>query len=155
MKKIRVLDLDGCISDDRWRLDRIQHTISGRARYHDYHMLSSFDELVNEHLVQTPLNIVIVTGRPEEYRSITTEWLIRNDIAPLKLVMRPNGNFQRAVDFKRVVLTALLNELGWSPDAIEDCYDDRADIVVMYCSLGLTAYVQTIHDAMVKLRGGV
>lgn len=93
-----ILDIDGCISDDRWR----QHHIDkSRAGWHKYHSLSAFDEVINRHLFEnTRHQIVIFTGRPVHYHPQTVEWLKRAGLQTIAILMRPPDMFIPAAKLK-------------------------------------------------------
>ena len=64
-----VFDMDNCISDDEWRISKIN--LEGRTpfeRYHHYHSLAGFDRLQNRWLIESysEEEIVIITSRPEQ-----------------------------------------------------------------------------------------
>lgn len=146
MARYRILDLDGCIADDRWRRCRIRMSGAGHAKYHNYHMLSAFDSLANCDLVRTAGDIIVMTGRNAEYRVLTAEWLTRNNVDFHLLLMRPNADFRKAPELKRaMVLEGLSGKYKLDLADIECCFDDREDIVEMYRSLGLRAEVRGIE----------
>lgn len=54
--RYRILDLDNCISDDGWRIPRIDWGLPpGNARYAEYHKLCGFDKCVNRELFERAL----------------------------------------------------------------------------------------------------
>lgn len=142
-----ILDLDNCIADDEWRISRInwQHENPFR-RYHDYHMLSAFDEVGNTDLLDTEHDIIIFTARPVHYRSLTEEWLRRNGINVKYLLMRNDDDHCHSKDLKLSQLRWLCSEYDVSPSDIVYACDDRHDVVKMYNEFGITAIVRAIHN---------
>lgn len=147
MKKVRILDLDNCISDDGWRISRIDwHQTNLDRRYHDYHSLAPFDLLGNGQLVCTPCDIAIFTARPVSYRAATEEWLRRNAIRSQYLIMRNDGNHMPSDMLKRQQVEWLVAHYGVGLYDIEMAFDDRPEVVEMYKSLGIKAEVAAIHN---------
>ncbi len=142
-----ILDLDNCIANDEHRIPRInwQHADPFR-RYHDYHLLSAFDEVGNRDLLEGTSDIVIFTARPAHYRAMTVEWLRRNDIDVKHLLMRNDDDHCHSKELKLNQLSWLLNEYGILLADIVCAYDDRADVIKMYTDFGIPAEVRAIHN---------
>lgn len=144
-----IFDLDNCISDDAWRIPKIDwHHDCPSERYHRYHLLSGFDELKNRQLLDQWSNhgVLISTARPKTYSAITQEWLKRSGVDPVAIFMRPTDDHAHSVDLKRRHLTALLSFLDADISEILAAYDDRADVVSMYRDQGVPAVQVQIHD---------
>ena len=145
--KFVLLDLDNTISNDGWRLDRIEWGEPDMfKRYHNYHSLSSFDALANPHIVNVAgTTQFILTSRPKHYEAATREWLRRNGVEFSILMMRPEGNLQSSVELKSSFLTVALELFGvHGNDTI--AYDDREDVIAMYRKNGLRAELVRAHD---------
>lgn len=147
-KKYVIVDLDNCIADDAWRIPRINWQKSNpMERYHDYHSLSGFDALGNRDIVdQHCVENIILTARPTLYRAITEEWLARNRVPYKYLIMRNNDDHQHSAALKRQMfywLPALYN-VAWTD--IVAAYDDREDVIDMFCQHRIDAHVRCIHD---------
>mgnify|MGYP003339299412 CR=1 FL=1 len=124
-----IVDLDGTIAEDRWRRHYVREDIVDFfTRFHAYHSLSGFDQLVNQQLLLPYHNIVICTSRPEHYRTLTEEWLRQKGVRWTQLLMRPKCNHQPSAVLKQQHLQQLLRQ-GLH---IVCCYDDRPDIIKMY-----------------------
>jgi len=95
-----VLDIDGTISDCRHR----QHLAVARA-WDEFHAELRYDDaipnvfLVVHALLAANHNLIMLTGRPEEYRqetkdwfSSTCDWSEGEDYS--NLLMRPKGDFR-------------------------------------------------------------
>lgn len=142
-----ILDLDNTIADDEWRIPRINWQKSDPTeRYHDYHMLSSFDAVGNRSLFEgSPHDIVIFTARPTTYASITYEWLQRNGVKCRDILMRNRDDHRPSVQLKATQLNWLLELYGVRRDEIVCAYDDRPDVVQMYWRAGIRAELAPIH----------
>lgn len=139
-----ILDLDNCISDDEWRIDRINHHHPDRfVRYHEYQLLAGFDKFKDNELIDWECKIIISTARPEFYRSITHEWLKRNNINPIAIYMRPDQDYRPSAQLKashlRHMMITRIND-------IECAYDDREDVVEMYRKFDVKAQLVKIHN---------
>ena len=145
--KCRILDLDNCISDDAWRIPRIdwQHADMNR-RYFNYHSLAPFDLLGNGQLLSGNVHLGIFTARPVIFREATEEWLRRNHIRPQWLMMRNEDENMPSVQLKLLYLRRLEAHYGVSRSDIEIAFDDRPDVVAMYRDVGVRAEVAAIHE---------
>lgn len=146
MKDIIIFDLDGTISDDSWR---VVHRYKGE--YDTYHNQLGFDEPMNWKLTdfdQTEFEPVILTTRPEKYRSMTLRWLRRNKFpkwSSVCLLMRPNGNLLPSPELKQQMVFWLI--VNYRFGYVKMAYDDRGDIIEMYKSLGIPAKKVTYESA--------
>jgi Leu/Phe-tRNA-protein transferase len=120
---MNIIDLDGCISDDRWRRARIKD-----AGWPVYHALCDLDKLINAQVVWPHLtDFVIITGRPEAFREKTEIWLAKQKLpAPRAIFMRTDH--RPSVEIKR----EQLHKLQMYQHKIEYAFDDRLDICEMY-----------------------
>lgn len=143
-----IVDLDNCISDDAWRIPKIDWSKKNPLeRYHEYHSLSAFDALVNEDIVTRPgQRAIVFTARPVLYRAITEEWLRRHDVPFDHLVMRNNDDHRHSMEIKRQMLHWLPEHYGVSWKRIAAAYDDRQDVVDMFRRYDIDAYVRAAHD---------
>jgi hypothetical protein len=112
------------------------------VRFHDYHTLSPFDECKNHHLFKGK-QVVVFTARPVNFRTSTEEWLKRNQVPFVSLMMRNLHDHRSSVDLKREQISWLVHE-GLSAEDIEHAYDDRPDVVQMYLDAGIPATVVAI-----------
>lgn len=141
-----ILDLDNCISDDAWRVPKIRFDVSDlNQRYHDYHMLSSFDAERNTHLT-IGHDVIISTSRPQYYESITRCWLYKHGIAPAMLFMRKDYDHRQARILKREHYDAMMgaNLNGLWPFC---AYDDSPEVIAMYRDMNVNAKQICINDA--------
>ena len=144
-----ILDIDNTISNDAWRIPRINWKEPDPfQRYHEYHQLSSFDEAGNHDLFQgTPHEIIIMTARPVHYHAQTEEWLLRKGIDPAIILMRNTSDHVHSKELKRQQLLSLKAMHGITREQIVCAYDDRQDVVDMYRrTLGIHAEVRRIHN---------
>ena len=142
-----ILDLDNCVSDDGWRIPRIDWKRPPHQRYDEYHALGAFDAAANTRLFRIPEKKIIFTGRPETVRVQTMEWLRRNGCEGiLYLAMRAPRSAQPSLDLKEAMLLRLFQNVSIGPSDIDCAYDDHPEIVAMYIRHGIRAEVTRIHS---------
>ena len=149
-----ILDLDGCIANDAWRIPRIawQHADPSR-RYHDYHSLAPWDESGNRELFAGRAgSIAILTARPVMFRAATVEWLARAGVRWEHLIMRNDGDHMPSAALKSKQLDWLLNHYGVELADIEKAYDDRPEVIEMYTQRGLRAERKWLHEVCAYTR---
>lgn len=106
-RPIVIVDIDGTIADVRHRL----HHIKGpgkknwkaffEAMDHD----TPIDAMIRQvHKLEKDHDILIVTGRPEHYRSRTEKWLKDQGVRYSRLFMRPDGDHRPDYEVKVEVL---------------------------------------------------
>jgi phosphoglycolate phosphatase-like HAD superfamily hydrolase len=106
-----VFDLDGVLSDAAGRQHFLDGT-TGRKDWRAFFAASGDDPLIEDvhsllSLLDTSLTIVLLTARPTSVREQTLAWLDRYRVRWDLLVMRPERQYQPAVDFKGAMVTAL------------------------------------------------
>jgi len=148
MNNIIILDLDNTISDDGWRIPRINWDKKcPLERYHKYHSSAIFDDCKNKHLFENKENeYVIFTARPILYRAQTVKWLCRNNIDYSALYMRENDDHCHSLELKRNMLAKLLDDFNKDIKAIKHAYDDRHDVINMFKEIGVPATQIQIHS---------
>ena len=142
MNDLAIFDLDGCLSDDRWRRCLIAHSRGDRA-WDAYHAGIYNDdpnpealELLRE-AIDGRMAIAIVTARPQTYDETTAEWLRQHaGLPPSDYVLwsRREGDTRTSPDFKRDAMTSLIS----SPtQQVGLAVDDRADVLEAYKAAGV------------------
>ena len=135
---IAVFDLDGTLSLAEHRL----HLVKGKKKNYRKFFAASKDDLpfhpiikIARSLHQSGVTIMIFTGRSDEVREDTEEWLEKHLGVPHVLVMRQQNDFTPDHHLKR----SWLNDPGLiNKDEILCVFDDRARVVEMWRSEGLT-----------------
>lgn len=150
MSQYAIFDLDNCLSNDEWRIAHIRFNLPDNTdeKWDAYHQLCAGDNPANQRLVYSAvergLRCAFITMRPESVREMTVEWIRKHLLTdPFMLCMRPDGDHRPSVELKReAALRLKMNGHG-----LVEAYDDRADIVDMYRSLGImVARVVRIHN---------
>ena len=153
--KYVIFDLDNCLADDRARIRLIKWDEKNPdKRYAEYHAnvsddpVGNLDELELTMLISTP---IFLTARPclvgsVDVRSQTLRWIQEKlGVSKPILLMRGINDHRSSVDVKRSMLAELANYDIKLKDIVH-AYDDRRDIVAMYCEYGINATVLNIHD---------
>ena len=79
--------------------------------------------------------IQLWTGRPEEFRRVTEDWLVRNNITfHTELLMRPHNDWRKSTVVKGEWLDNILKESD--PHEII-ALDDREDVAHMWIEKGV------------------
>ncbi|MCY4641509.1 MAG: hypothetical protein OXC41_02250 [Gammaproteobacteria bacterium] len=145
-KRLVLLDIDGTLADNSHR----QHLVSSPPkRWHEF-FTKMTDDIPNVAVVNLyrtlcrsgDYDVVLVTARPEKYRSVTEDWLRRYNIDWTMLLMRADGDFRPDAEIKR----EMLDKLKCTLDEIVFVIDDRTQTVRMWRSLGLTCFQCADHD---------
>lgn len=138
MRTIQLVDLDGCIADDRWRreliLPRPKDGSNPQDRFHMYHSQSFRDEMRNREAIRDDCQIVVLTARSLAYRTITMAWLREQEVIPMFLIHRNPTDTRPSVDVKREQVRWLTspNMYGIHIEEIVDAIDDLQSVVDMY-----------------------
>jgi hypothetical protein len=148
-----ICDLDGCISDDRWRRHLLPSPPDGHApeKYDEYHSLAFRDQCVADvvsdvmydihdtydHTGHQKALLLVVTARPDRhnFRRETMDWL--NSVFPgvaYELLMRPSNSCESSRTLKRTTVEqyfmSVSDQNHWQ--RVVSAYDDRQDVLDSY-----------------------
>jgi uncharacterized HAD superfamily protein len=127
MAKVVVFDIDGTLAN----ADHRMHWVSSKPKN-----WKACDAAIPQDTVHTdiawildflPLDtrVILCTGRSENVRTVTEEWLRNNDIEYNALYMRLSGDFRKDYIVKVELLQQIINDYGkpylW--------FDDRQQVV--------------------------
>lgn len=120
--KIAVIDLDGCIADDRWRREYIGN--KSDAEWDAYHSRCVSDDLNEEGIKliarAMPFDIVLYnTGRPAKHRFRTAAWLHTKEFPGIQRIYsqgRHVGTENSGGGISLAILGDLATELYMRPD---------------------------------------
>lgn len=138
-----IFDVDGTLLDNSHRL----HYIRERPRDWNKYTAAIHDDSPIENVIRIArmyvesydphdITVLALTGRNEREREATLSQFHRFaiPISSNNLYMRPDNNFDRDDDFKRLELWAL-RELGYN---VTTAFEDRTRCVEMYRNQGVT-----------------
>lgn len=118
-----VFDIDGVLANAEGR----QHFLrGGRKDWDGFFAASADDPLIDDvarlvPLLDDELVVVLLTGRPLGVQAGTSAWLARHGLRWDLLIMRDEGDYQAALEFKRRTIAELRGcglqlELGFEDD---------------------------------------
>ncbi len=125
-----VVDIDGVLSDDRWRHDLRGDWDAYQAEAHKDQAVQPLVCLINC-LVLACNAVVLITGRNERWRQPTMKWLLDNQVWVQDLLMRPDGDYRKSPELKLA-----LAQDRFKGEPIHLVIDDREDILAAFRSTG-------------------
>jgi predicted secreted acid phosphatase len=133
-EKIVVFDIDGTIADISERIHHVKNKpknwtafFAGMAQDK---AIDSMVELCNI-LYSSGVRIILCSGRNEQHRKETVDWLARQGVNYHELILRADGDMRSDVIAKREMLA------GIDKDKILFVVEDRSRVVEMWRSEGL------------------
>jgi hypothetical protein len=130
-----LLDLDHTIANSFWRDSMI-----GSVPWDEYHAASRNDkpfqkmvDLINALITHGDL-IIAITGRTENHRGLTLNWLISNNILIHDLLMRPEKVFLKNAEMKVKLVSDYFNNYF---DSIGFLIDDNEETILAFQKLGI------------------
>jgi len=130
-------DIDGTLAD-------VSHRVHfWRQKPKNWNMFKS--EMVNDAPIEQIVTIartmafaghtvILCTGRSEDTRKWTEEWLFQHDVKFAKLYMRAEKDFRGDDIVKLELLNQIVNDFGKKPDIV---FDDRPRVVKMWRENGV------------------
>ncbi len=135
-----IFDIDSTLSDDSHRIHYLKQEPQDWDSYYSYLIHDSAIEPSVEalkSLYNEGHKIILCTGRPEQYRDLTMQWLKQHNILIHDLFMRlPADGRVRNAEAKRIMIERI-KLAGYNPVAV---YEDNPYSVQMWKSQGLTVY---------------
>jgi len=112
--KVLFVDIDHTLTAAHWRDDLIE--VAKRNRDWDmYHQKSIEDKPIMEMislvncLQASGWYVVGLTTRPEKWRQLTNDWLIKHAVRIDKLLMRPHDDFRPNAESKLEIATKFIS----------------------------------------------
>jgi len=139
-KKIVVCDIDGTIA--KMSTQRKQFIDEKRNDWDYFYSLCFNDDpifdIINiiRQLDHCASNIVFCTGRREEVRGLTEQWIKKYFpyMSKIELIMRPNGDHRCDSSVK----PAILAKAGYTTENVICIFEDRSRVVKRWRELGFT-----------------
>ena len=135
-----IFDLDGTVCDDSHRQTILLNNKGNITDdiWRQYHSACVDDAPIDIvcrclYLLSLDNEIIIITGRDEQYRQITLDWLLKHNLPHDELYMRPNGHHVSSVEFKRNIY----NEQIKDKFDIVGVFEDRKCVTDMWREEGL------------------
>jgi ribonucleotide monophosphatase NagD (HAD superfamily) len=137
MRSAVVWDLDGTLSEHNYRVH-----FAKKKDYGTYYSLMHKDEPIAHSVELVKMYrdkgyaLIMITGRPENYRKVTLEWLSNHGIPHDILLMRNNGEFISNAMMK----LARYNESVKNHFIVKAAFDDDPKVIQMWEGLGVRTY---------------
>ncbi len=132
-----IFDMDGTLADCEHR----RHFVEGKKKNFDRFYGAMASDARNDPIAglcnmyfMHDWHVVICTGRPEEYREVTEQWLRSHGVFYHELMMRPDA---RKHDPDYAVKQDMLNEILKTRE-VHVAVDDRNQVVDMWRRNGIT-----------------
>ena len=137
MKTI-IFDIDGTLANISHR----RHFVTGKKKdwvSFNNHMLDDVPngpilELYNSLYINPMYNVILVSGRTDSYRELTTKWLDKYSIPFTEIIMRKKNDYRA----DNVIKEEILKELLSKGHKILFVVDDRDSVVEMWRKNGIT-----------------
>jgi hypothetical protein len=125
-----VVDIHA-LSDDSWRSSMI-----GVDSWDEYHAACVHDQpvsatidLVNS-MRRSGNTVIGISARPEKWRKLTNEWLIKYKVDLSELIMREDIDFRPSIDIKKDIVKRL--------HPVAFVIDDKEDVCRAVTSMGIS-----------------
>lgn len=153
MNEIIIQDIDGTLANINHRLHHIKPLPGhGSARGEKKNWSAFFhaakEDAVYEHVKHMGAllkaqghTIVLITGRPENFREDTIAWLGKNGIIYDTLLMRPANERKPDYEVKKDLLNAYLEKEGRVLSDVKMVFEDRLPVAKMWHDMGLHVLV--------------
>lgn len=128
-----VFDIDGTLADNEHRLHLIK---SYPKNWDEFNRLMTedgvYDNVVNIfHALSYNYTCILLTGRSEDHRDETEEWLEKNGIEPDALLMRMSGDMRPDNEVKAEYAEVIEENFD-----ILGVFEDRKKVIDMWISRG-------------------
>lgn len=146
MKNVILFDIDGTLANITHRRPFVEQNKP------DW---KAFNSLLGEDVPNVPIvdlyktlwntkryELILVSGRSEDQREITEQWLFWNEIPFSKLLLRPSKDFRPDVEIKKEIL----DQLRIGNRKILFAVDDRQSVVDMWRENGVTCLQCDVGD---------
>jgi hypothetical protein len=139
-----LVDIDHTVANSFWRDGMI-----GTVSWDEYHENAKFDKSFKN--VVTMINalasigyiIIGITNRPEKFRLLTVNWLIKNQIHIDELLMRPDDIFLVSNELKLKLIKDYFHD---NYKNIHFAIDDNEETILSYYKLNIpTLQIRNIN----------
>ena len=148
-KRIVFCDIDHVLCDASVRDHMINpvHSLVTEEEFNAYHLAAKSDlpihymiKLVND-LFSSGIQMVLITARPDCYRSLTKAWLRSHCVNFDQLIMRPDGDRNPSPVLKAMQIKEYIKAFNIDDQSRVLLVDDRKDICDAMAEIG----VQTLQ----------
>ena len=146
-----IFDLDGVLADNSHRqhfLERSGDTKPSQQDWLDFFAASIADGIYDDTrklfltLQAAGYQVLIVTGRSEDYENTTESWLKSYGLIPNRLFQRRHKDFRKDFVIKEEIYRTQIRPFY----EILGVFEDRQDCVEMWRDKGLTCYQPRVAE---------
>lgn len=144
MKKYIVCDLDGTLCDHMHRLH-----LAWLGKWDEYNAACKYDKPIKETVLflqdlefDQSFDIIFLTGRSIKEFIETCKWLNHHVTGSYHIIMRQNGDYRPAAQFKKEQLLDYLNDSEIALEQIKYAIDDDVECCKMFKELGVNKVIQ-------------
>lgn len=141
-----LFDIDGTLANIDHRRHLVENEPPKWFEFFDLMGSDSVNEpvagLYRELWMSERYQCVLVTGRPEQYRAVTEQWLIWNEIPFGRLIMRAEKDNRKDHLIKQEILSDLISQ----GETIAFVVDDRQSVVDMWRRNGVTCLQCAVYE---------
>ena len=131
-----IVDIDGTLADCNHRRKYLDESPKDWKSFYKYMIDDSpidvIIDIVNKFYESEP--VILLSGRPEQYRDITANWLRWAKVDYHELIMRTKGDYREDSIVKEEILHNIIIP-GWGEPRL--VIDDRQSVVDMWRRNGL------------------
>lgn len=151
-KKVVIVDYDGTLSDGKHRLHLLPtKDLHLTESWSEFNRSSAYDEPIRNTIdvinamYEAGYAVIILTGRSDEVRQESINWLYNNGVLFTHIIMRRSFDNRKDTVIKEEVLRAI------GLENIVACWDDSPNVIAHLRGLGLTVYQvidygEQLHD---------
>ena len=144
MASIVIVDIDGTLANTDHRIHLIKPVDGSKKKWHEF-FIRGKDDPIFKHVTETVsalrasgYKIILLTGRPDNYRKVTEEWLAKHNIEYDALYMRPADS--REEDFK------VKEKIFWEicegdKDKVLCVFEDRKAVIEMWRRIDVPIFI--------------
>ena len=133
-------DVDNTISDTRHRAHYVENKVPKLRQWVEF-----FDAMGGDTVIQPTvdmlkryyaqgLTVILITGRPETHRLLTTTWLLDNNIPYHQLIMKNKHDVRMQAALWKAKMMGQLQDEGY---VIKLAVDDEPSVREMYTAIGV------------------
>ena len=165
MRPLYIFDIDGTLADNTHRAHLLKREPGMPPNWDEWYKFAHLDsprpavikilesllvlgDIFNDqigelHRPEIAPEIWFFTGRPEEYRELTTRWLIRHtelirgELSSGQLNMRPTGDYRPDYEIKQEMVDRML---ACDRERLVAVFDDRDQVVDMWRRNGIDCF---------------
>ena len=146
-----MFDLDGCIANDQWRIGLIPENPTEGHHWNEYHSKCHEDTplehgaaILRDH-IEKGHAILFTTARPMSVAKKTSDWITQHfgitSDEHFAILMRQDHDVRGALPLKEDFAKYAIELAKKTGVSIVGAYDDREDIVNMYRTYDINAWV--------------